>query len=276
MSILRTVRTIYNKQLEIISMLGGEYTPPLNTTLNAIYDVHPTPNTLDGRPVLKYFGLGMAYDRTREESSGVITELGHSSTDCNVFFPVPLLMRKVSIGLTPLEESYYRLRINRVINDEEYILCYLKTFVPSSTGTIYNVTKDAEGFGLDIFTPNSASLRPIPKPLDLKDTNDVGHYVAYSHSLTVNLTHAELVNIKEAIGLLYPDRIAKFGYTLGEIGFFTGEEGTLNNKPEAANVQAGFLKEINVILDDIDLESDTGVRITEEIGSMELNLEGAV
>ncbi len=263
----RTTRTIYNIALETAKMLGISYTPPIGTTLNEKFGVLNKQSTVN--PDLRYYTLGMSYDSLIDPNGSVsLDSIKHYAYDASVHIPLPFLLVLKDVGLTPMEESTYRIKTEVEINGIKYIACYLKIIDNINTNSyIYDIKHNSEnGYTIEEFIPvNHNVLSPTLSAGSTLYPDDID-YLGISQKLTINLSVEEIVNIKAAADIMYPFKDEVERHTIGEIAFCTGIE-TGDN--EISDTQIAFFLKSKKLLDNITLSSTDAVSETLEIGGMQ-------
>lgn len=244
----KVIRTVYNMSLEAAKMVGAPYTPTKGTTLNDKYGINIAISDSD-IPTIKYYGIGIAFKRPVDGDILTVTSSMHSSTDADLYYPAPFLIRKESVGLTTAEDKLYRIKVHKQINGVKYILCYLKVIDSINFDSdIYSITlndTNDEYTITSLDTTDTKILNPVPRKEGCDLTKNFT-YSAASQKLDIQLTKAELQNIKQAVDILYDTVPTSERYQIGEVCLFSGVDSILNGKVEAGAVQAGFFKDMNV------------------------------
>lgn len=264
-------RTIFNVELETCKMIGAPYTPLPGSTLNEYYNVNTVSKTA-GTPTLGYFGLGLRYDDLFGNDTLTMEDITKNPDDVLPERPVPFLAVKKSIGLTSNQRSQYRLIVEKIINGDRYLLCYLRKLpVLSSKSGVYDVRYVNGKYQVDRITyidPTAHHGVVVKEELFGEDYR----YLAYSRNVPITLTTAEINNIKTAIDLLYPNQPDDIKYGIGEVMLVTGIEVTVSGLPEIAMAQPAWFFTTDVLLDQIDQSKD--YRITEvDIGGMLMQMK---
>lgn len=246
-----TVRTVYNIGLETAKMLGVPYKPLESSTLNEYFNLNYTSASSE-YPTLSYFSIGLRFDDILLDRNLEQKDITRDVDDIYLQRPIPFLAVKKSIGLTRNEMDTYRLIIEKEINGEVYLLCYLKRF---------NKETHANGFYKIIFKDN----RYIPSKIELVDINrlnsdpnptitldkDEYSYIGYRHTIDLYLTDIEIENIKIASDLLYPNVETTIRYRIGEIALVSGVETVVDGRAEVADAQSAWFTNTDIILNNL-------------------------
>ena len=240
-------RTIYSIMLECLKSVGAPFTLLDASTLNEKYDL---PVFSDEYPKIQYFGIGLDYHDLVDSPTLDFTDPLHGATDGDVFRPVPLLVRPTTIGLTDAEKARYRIRVIRVINGIEYIVCYLRkiNYIAPYTN-VYAITHTPENDFLDSIDLNKIhALSPVPKFRNCSDTNI--KFASFDMKLKINLNAGDMVELKNAISIMYGDVDEDYITRIGEVCLYHGVDVTTGSITEAASVQAAYFSRVREIISD--------------------------
>jgi len=247
---MKTVKTIWSTLIESYKMFNRPLVLPNYVTLNEKYGIPSLDNDIS-KSSLEYFTIGI-------RSPSLSDDIVHSSTDREVFIPVPFLMVPSSTGLTDGQKDTYKIRFTSVINNIEYISCYVKKVSAIDTDNIvyeaeYN--KESQTFTPTEHVPSQAyTTTPV---VGSCDGTGLSNFFVVSSKITVVLTVDELASIKDAANLLY----GLSDIDIFEIGIYSGI-GDSNN--ELSNASAYMFKGVN--LDNYDV--DGNLNVTMNVGGM--------
>ena len=234
-------RTIYSIMLECLKSVGAPFTLLDASTLNEKYDV---PVFSDKYPEIQYFGVGLDYHDLVNSPTLDFTDPLHGAADGDVFRPVPLVVRPTTIGLTDTEKARYRMKVIRVINGIEYIVCYLRKidYIAPYTN-VYEITHTPGNNFLDLIDLNKIhALSPVPKFRNCSDT--AIKFAAFDMKLKINLNAGDIVELKNAISIMYGNTGEAYLSTIGEVGLYHGVEVNTVTDVEAASVQAAYFSRV--------------------------------
>jgi len=241
--VLSSQRTIYGIDLQLSMLIGKEYKPLPNTTLNEKFDIIANkelpPKTY---PKLQYYTIGTGgLDILNKLQQFKINT--HKVTDGALYNHAPFIMREIDQDLTPLERLPYRFRKKLMINNKEYYAYYLK-LIPNidMKDAIFKITKSADTNKLSLFdTTSDLILNPVPTNKDISDST-LAEYVSKSAKLEFSLTTTELREVTKATEILYGE-----ARSITEIGICTGHDDKDDNgNKEASNVQINYFTHIDV------------------------------
>jgi len=225
---LKTIKTIYCTLLEQQLMFKEPIRYPDNVTLNSRYGV--SVNESDGcKMSISYFGVGIHPQYTNTQF--------HATTDRDMYLPTPLLAVKKSIGLTPIEDDTYRIKIEKIVNNEAYIFCFLKKITNMDyDNNVYELEYDkvSSGYGLKTYTPPPEfTSNPITKNCD--DINKPSKFYGVSSKYSITLSSAELMEVRKASALYYNQLPKGQTDAIYEAGFYAGIEGLSGKSKELSN-----------------------------------------
>lgn len=246
--------TVYHKLLTMALLKGESLVLPDNTTLNEKFKVHGDIKIPEGKyPSLKYFSIGnggenVVYDAIKKSS--------YSPTQ-GTFKHIPLIMRELSLDLTPQQRMNYRMRAEVDINGTIYAVYYLKVISNIENKSLaYEVTvRD----GIPTMTPYNFNdpeiLNPKEKISSGKISDDENKFITIKSQIELILSTSELEEVKKSLRILYGDDTS---YAVTEIGVFSGYEMTFGANKEAIGSQAMLFAPLeydvqSLLLDDKDL-----------------------
>jgi len=197
-------RTMYGIHVELSRLLGKEYTPLANTTLNEKFDIIPNIELADSLyPTLGYYAIGVGGDPIIVGNPGY-TYSKHSPVDAALFKHVPFLMRTLTNDLSNDERSAYRLRVIETINNVDYACYYLKAIpLIELRDYFYKIVTVNDETVLRVFTTDTDKLlNPVPQTRSV-DTTDIttSNYVTNIAKLKFALTLTEMEDLKTVFSL---------------------------------------------------------------------------
>lgn len=234
-------RTLYNVDLHLHQLLGKDYIPTDNTTLNEKFHVLPNKTLPSGvYPTLKYYAIGIGGTLNIDNVDKYMYS-EHLAIDAALFHHIPFIMRNVNVkDLTMNERKNYRLRSIENINGINYACYYLKVIPSFDLKSTFSMIRTVEN-GVTVSSPtlsvldmtDSKILNPTPtnRELTYKNQNDLG-FVTKSAKLVFSLTPDELEEIDNCLKLLdLKNR------DVTEIGIVTGHDIDTENGTEAICTQ---------------------------------------
>lgn len=264
--------TIYSIDLALHRMLGKEYTPLLNTTLNEKFNIL-TSEDIPGKtyPELKYFTIGVGGDNIIPGNDKYnLSE--HSPIDGALFKHIPFVMKPLNQDLTEEEAEPYRLRCVETISGVQYA-CYYAKVIPEpelkpffySIRTINNGTTVSAPTLTILDTNTSEILNPTPKIRELTyNNNTTSEFITKIAKIVFRLTKDEIDSIKSVLKIRNVDK-----GQITEIGVCSGIEKTLKSgKKEAICCQIMYHIGVTLSLA-LDLVSGDQIAQTLEIGGSE-------
>ena len=259
-----TTKTIYSVMLDVANLLDKNHVVLPNTTLNEKFHLYIN-NTEQKNPKLRYYCLGLEYESLIQNTNMNIDTIRHKPTDGALFRHVPFIARRKNNDLSNTEKARYRLRIERTIDNEDYVFYFLKLIddIDVNSKLLY-VTNDSDETFLSLFsTEVDHILTPTIEERD-KVNDSLIDYIAYSQHATITITDAELDELYAACKLYYGDDVE---VVLGELALVSGNE-TLapDGYSEIANAQINYFLKVDHILTDINLNNK--FKKTIELGGM--------
>lgn len=187
------------------------------TTINNILNVFPTviPTI---HPITAYYGIGIGGD-TPSGTSNIMNPVEVSSTNLNLYKPIPFRMVPIEQDLASGERANYRMRTIEEINGQQYISYYLKKILISDAQVQYS-KYDPSTKADQPYTIDPSQLRPTPPatPVDGSTTNITEEITAYVNG-TLPILGSEIV---EVINAKYGGDM-RLG-RISELGIFTGTD----------------------------------------------------
>lgn len=188
---------------------------PKYTTLNEHYGVlaDESIGVKHGEDfALKYFGVGIGGSRSIGVGSNGLEGrkvYEHKATDCNAFFPIPLVARLIDEPLDPSVRDKYRMRVVKTVGDKTYELWYLKKagfteFKPSvKIGTRDPLT------GNQSERPYTFRKEDLsPPPYELTSVNAIpltNEYVNGTGKIDMSLDENDLNELRNVCRILFGD-----------------------------------------------------------------------
>lgn len=241
--VVNSQRTLYGLSIQLASLLGQEYQPLPNTTLNEKFLINPDKPIPSGvYPTINYFTIGVGGSSTIDNSGYSYSE--HTAVDAALYEHVPFVLRTLDNDLTDTERSRYRFRKVITVSDIDYVAYYLKV-IPCiiSPNSLYEVSRNNNIHKLSILDTNTNTfLNPVPidKELALTKYDEVG-YLAKSAKLEFSLPIDELIELRNVFKILY-----KSEKILTEIGVCSGMDDDNEDVPEANNVQIVYHVKVDI------------------------------
>lgn len=265
-------RTLYNVDLHLHQILGKDYEPIENTTLNEKFQVLPNDKLPAGiYPKLQYFAIGCGGNVVMEDVS-TYTYNEHLPIDAALFQHIPFIMRNLTDGdLTAEEKKNYRLRVIQNFNGINYACYYLKVFPSWELKPTFYLIRTMES-GESVSSPTLSALnltnssvlnpKPVNRNITFENQNTLG-FVTKMAKITFSLTPTELEEIKKVLEIMnLTDKI------ITEIGLVTGHDKTIGQDTEVTCAQIAM--HIGVSLDlAIELAKETTLIKSIEIGGGE-------
>ena len=258
-------RTLFGIMQDTAKMLGKDYIPLPNTTLNEKYSVGDP--YMIGNPVMNVLTIGLKPVDFYADNNFNLLDLKHSATDGSVYEPIPFSMREVGDELSSVFASKYRLRTIKNIGGKEYVCYYgysLSTF-KSDTKLYRLIRDDVNKYGLfeldirdiNVLNPNIQTTTPYTQ----FKTND---YVTAIDEIEIKLASQDLLEIKNVIDIMFPGR----EYVIGEFGIVS----SIDDGKEVHSAQTTFLCTSNVLIDNI-LATSKPYLATITLGGMEMKMD---
>lgn len=241
--IIETVKTIYSNVLDTCSSLGISVPLANGTYLN---EKHNIPSNGDISKVkLSHFTLGLQYDDLLVNNNLNVNNIYHNADDCDVFKPIPFLIRPSVTGLTPEEKDKYNLKALEVINNVSYIVCYAKAINVNGSTLMYKVDKNDDDIIMnDLISLHRDRLHPVPvRNADAFSTTS--SYICHAQTISINLTKSEMIEIKNAIDIKYSNIPVDKRYTIREIGLLQSCMGS----DDISHAQMAYFVKMNIVLD---------------------------
>lgn len=214
----RTVKTLLGVQRQMESILDISPINDPQTTLNTKYGVKAdTPLTTNGRPKIRYFGVGINGFRNIDDTN--LSEPNEvRATNMDLYTPLPIKCVPFEQDLSAVERANYRMRVVTTISGEQYVLYYLKK-LNMLDATVSFTQKNSEGVE-EPYTIDYANMSPTPPDPSINGVvNDASQDINVSASAQLLVLGEE---IQEAIQVIYGGdmRYAK----ISEIGLYQGED----------------------------------------------------
>lgn len=238
--LINSQRTLYGIDIQLCMLIGKEYIPAPNTTLNEKFNLDVDLDVDEYiYPTLKYYTVGVG-GNVGIFNKDVHSYSDHGVMDAALFKHVPFVIRKIDEDLTDSEQFNYRFKIKEIINGIEYYCYYLK-LIPNINyrNSYYNVTVTDGLSKLSLLDMNTDKyLNPVERDRLLTEDNYlINEYATKSIKLEFSLLGNELVDLNNAISIKYGD-----GIKLKEIGVCSGVE--IENK--ATKVQIVYHASVDI------------------------------
>jgi len=208
---MKTVKTIWSALVESYKLFNRPLALPNYVTLNEKYGIPSTDNDIS-KLSLEYFTVGLG-------SSSISATSAHNSADREVFKPIPFLIVPTSIGLTASQKDTYKMRVIKIINNVEYVLCYVKKVTAVDVDNMaYSVEYNQanQSFTPTEFAPPQ-NYTTVPTT-GACDGTGLSPFFAVSSKITMQLTADEILKINEASNIMYGVKnpnITEFGIYAG-------------------------------------------------------------
>ena len=237
-------RTLYNIDLHLHQMLGKDYDPQDNTTLNEKFQVLPNEKLPSGiYPTLNYYAIGCGGNLVIDNVS-TYTYNEHLPVDAALFNHIPFVMRDINQGdLNTLERANYRMRVVKNYNGINYACYYLKVIPSYELKPIFYMIRTLES-GTSVSSPTltamnmtqSSILNPVPVKRDLtfQNHNDLG-FATKIAKLTFSLTQQEITDIQNCLKIMSLEN-----KTISEIGLITGRDVPFDGVKEVTCAQVAI------------------------------------
>lgn len=260
-------RTLYNVDLHLHQLLGKQYEPTENTTLNEKFQILPNEKLPAGvYPTLKYYAIGVG-GTLNIDNVNKYSYSEHLAIDAALFEHIPFIMRNVNeTDLTTEERANYRLRVIKNFNGINYACYYLKVIPSYELKPTFHMIRTVEN-GVAVSSPtlsvlnmtNSQILSPEPTNRDLtfENQNNLG-FVTKVAKLTFSLTPLELEEISNCLKIM---NLNNSGLT--EIGIVTGHDIETGGVKEAICTQIAMHLGINFNLATEMAKGSTIIKILE-------------
>lgn len=244
---LTTVKTIYGGLLQTCNMLGIPYVPPVNSTLNEIWNVHVNSQiAANDRFAAQYLCIGNGGHRWTVDGNAIPypETIPHEMTDGSLYKHLPFVMRPVNADLSQTDRARYGLRVLLTVAGVKYWAYFLRRLDLTNTTPQAKLTQTTNGVAVDTaFVPDNSTLTPQQPQVDnngvISTNGQFGSVAAIVETIFTAEDTAELLNVAEIlygrqelaivseIGLVSAIRKAVALLTI------TGAEDTGNNYYEA-------------------------------------------
>lgn len=231
-------RTVYGADIQTCQLLGLQYTPKANTTLNEKFTINSSATlSTNEYPRMQYMTIGIGGHSHIVGAQGrlKITAKQHAASDAALYEHVPFVMRPLDSDLSQTDMAKYGLR--KVISHAgvDYAVYYARRLDLSAVTTKYKKKVVANRVEtITDFVPDSTVLSPVAPATAPGATTTDGTYVYATATVKIVFDAAEVSEMLSAIKLLYGEE--EYGL-ISEIGFVTGVDRTL---PSAAAAGATF------------------------------------
>jgi hypothetical protein len=219
--IFNTVRTIYNIKLQSANLMGKQYHPLPNTTLNEKFIIYPNYG-IDGKnPNLSLYTIGIGGSPIIDNTAINLKRGLHKPIDGSLFEHIPFVLREIGNDLDDDTRKKYRLRKNINVNGYDYIAYYAKVIDEVKyEDTIYKVNSRLENNFIGPYDTLSNPKILHPEPVSNLDLLNVkGDYILNECKIILRFTKEEVEELNNAISILYPD---KDNIIISEIGLCSG------------------------------------------------------
>lgn len=260
-------RTIYSKKIQNRMKCGLDYNPILNTTLNEKFDIYPTDNVLDIRyPTLNLITIGCGVTDNIDMTTTRLNMYSspHTAIDAALFKHVPLYMRPLADVVNYPASDRLRLKKIMSFNGTDYLVYYgysIANYEATDVITTYTGIENDYVSIAELAIAGDTVLNPIPKPNINIDTKK---YISDFVKFYTFISEAELIEIKNAFSIMYPDITP----VITEIGVCSSKETTLDNNLVNLQTQVNYFLDVNHNVDDALLKGKLDFYI--EVGDMEI------
>jgi len=213
-------RTMYNVRLQNYLLLGREYHPLVNTTLNEKFEINERYLFNDNNkhyPTINMITIGTDFlEPNNSETRLKLKSSQHKPLDASLYNHIPFYLKKIAEANTNPPSDKYVLRKNIIINGETYLACYgylVEDIIYKDDIVEYdNIDSDYTTVS-KINTNDGLYLNPNRSDnINLDSEND--KYLANFFKLFLFFNQNEINELLNVFDILYPNKIK----TIKEIG----------------------------------------------------------
>lgn len=268
-------RTIWGADLQTNQLAGLQYTTPVNSTLNELFNIQAGVQPATGQsPSLGYLIIGNGAHFNASGANGFPLTLTkpHRSTDAGLYNPIPFAMRPLASDFTSSEMAKYALRVVKTINGVQYACYYARRIDKTGLVTARNYNTVANGVTTTTpYVATSSNLNPVPptvSPTGVVTTS--ADYLTVALLLNLGFDANDVQEFINAVTILYgsaqyaiiSEMAACSGLDKAAQG--VGASGSFNyNEAIAVQAHSFITTTINVS------DSDVGFNFTVDMGAAE-------
>jgi len=223
-------RTIYGSALQTSLLLGLDYVPEANSTLNEKFDIQADLTFNPGDvPKVGFYCIGNGGHRVISGADGIpyTSPVNHRASDAGLFNHIPFVMRELNNDLSVEERDKYALRKIITVDTVDYIAYYLKRMdLTNVVQNLQHTTVTAGTQSTTPFVPNNGNLSPLQP--ELPNTGVIttnGDFLTSSAIMNVDFNEKDVEELVNVSLILYgtEDRAV-----ISEVGLCSGVDRVVN------------------------------------------------
>ncbi len=213
----RLTKTLLCALMEMQGVMSVTDRTFLNTTLNFKHNLEQDTLPAD-KPKISYFSMGINGVKNLD-SQNLSAPYVPSSSNMDLFEPLPFRVVPVNEDLDPSERELYRMRVLKTVGSDQYWCYYLKklSITDNSVKIIETDLTTGVETEVDSFDPNH--LNPIPSETTAEAAVQGETSTSVVVNAELNITGEEVI---EGINILYSGNLLRA--KVSELGIYSGED----------------------------------------------------